>query len=101
MNYEHAYLFEGFLHILCSDFDVALALSHHKKKKFVKIVAVCRALLDYDLFITKLEIKEATVPQISIKMEKFSSYPCSKLIYKIFILSNHRWLEKLNPFQED
>ena len=40
--------------------------------------------------------------KMSIKQGKFSSYPCSYVIYKIFILSYHRWLEKGNPpFIED
>ena len=34
------------------------------KKKFVETVAVCRVLLDYNLFIAKQGIKEAAVPNI-------------------------------------
>ena len=38
--------------------------------------------------------------KMSIKKGKFSSYPFSYLIYKVFISSNHRWLEKVNSFHE-
>ena len=34
------------------------------KKKFVEIVVICRALLDYNLCIIKCGIKEAAVPNI-------------------------------------
>ena len=45
---------------------------------------------------------ELVYGKMSIKQGKFSSYPCSYVIYKIFILSYHRWLEKGNPpFIED
>ena len=58
-----------------------LWVSHHKKK-IVKIVAVCVALLGYNLFIRGQGIKEAAVPNIpstvklligtiSVKRKKF------------------------------
>ena len=57
-------------------------VSSQKKKKIVKIVAVCVALLGYNLFIRRQGIKEAAVPNIpstvklligtiSVKRKKF------------------------------
>ena len=109
VNYERAYLVDRFLHILCLYFDMALVQLWviTKTKKFVAIVTVCRVSLDYNLVITNKESKKQLfriyLPvkladgKMSIKKEKVPSYPYSYLIYKIFIWSNYRRLEKLNP----
>ena len=52
VNYEHAYLVEKFLHILFSHFALAKK-KKETKKKFIETVAVCRVLLDYNLYIAK------------------------------------------------
>ena len=52
VNCEHGYLVEKFLHIFFSYFAFRKK-ENQTKKKFVETVAVCRALLDYDLCIAK------------------------------------------------
>ena len=58
INYERVYLVEGFLHIFCSCFAFRNINKKEKKtkNKFVEIVAVCRALLGYNLFINKINL---------------------------------------------
>ena len=49
LPYEHAYVVEKCLHILFSYFGFSKKKKEETKKKFVKTVAVCRALLDHDM----------------------------------------------------
>ena len=110
VNYEHAYLVEKFLHILFSHSAFGKNEKRNKTRSLLKrqLFAEC-----YLIIIYVLQNKESKKPlfrihlpvkliygKMSIKKGKFSSYPFSYLIYKVFILSNHRWLEKMNSFHE-
>ena len=49
VNYENAYLLEKKFHILFTYFAFSKKKKQKTKKKFVEIVAVCRALLDHNM----------------------------------------------------
>ena len=84
-----------------------LAKQKKKRRSLLKQqpLAQCYLIMVYVLQIkeSKKQLFRIYLPvelvygKMSIKQGKFSSYPCSYVIYKIFILSNHRWLEKGNP----
>ena len=102
MNYQTPYLTEESLHTLCSYFDVALVqlrVITKTKKKFVEIVTERYLIITYliqnkkskkQLFRIYLPVKLVD-GRMSIKKEEVSSYPCSYITYKIFILIIDGW----------